>query len=240
MARITREKYKTRGGVFDAFTERNLFYLSSKGLFEEETLSPIKIGKEANIFSAKRPKSEERLVIKIYRLETCDFDKMFDYLVVDPRFAQLKNQKRKVIFAWARREYSNLLKARNAGMNVPTPYDFKDNILFMEYIEDEGQPALQLKDTHFTKTDYKKMLSKIIKQLRIMHNEAGLSHGDLSKFNILIKGDEPYFIDFSQAVPIESPNSRALLERDCKNIADYFQKQGLEVEAEDILKKVLE
>ena len=72
MAKITREKYKTRNNVFDAFTERNLFELASKGLFDEETMSPIKIGKEANVFSVT--KDGEKRVVKIYRLETCDFN----------------------------------------------------------------------------------------------------------------------------------------------------------------------
>ena len=101
MGKITREKYKTRNNVFDAFTERNIFELASKGLFDEDTMSPIKIGKEANVFSVT--KDGEKRVVKIYRLETCDFNRMYEYLAVDPRFSGLKHRKRQIIFNWCKR-----------------------------------------------------------------------------------------------------------------------------------------
>ena len=80
--------------------------------------SPISVGKESNVFSAK--KGNDRVIVKIYRLETCDFNRMYDYIKYDRRYVTLRKQKRKVIFAWAQREYRNLLKAREAGINVPT------------------------------------------------------------------------------------------------------------------------
>jgi serine/threonine-protein kinase RIO1 len=76
MAKISKEKWKVWGNVFDEFTFRTLFKLASQGHFEE-LKSPVSIGKESNIFSAK--KSKENIIIKIYRLETCDFNKMYDY-----------------------------------------------------------------------------------------------------------------------------------------------------------------
>ncbi|PIN69194.1 serine protein kinase RIO, partial [Candidatus Woesearchaeota archaeon CG11_big_fil_rev_8_21_14_0_20_43_8] len=74
-----KEKFKTYGDVFDNFTNRVLFKLMSQEHFEEDTLSPISIGKEANVFSAKT-KDGEFVVVKIYRLETCDFTRMFEYI----------------------------------------------------------------------------------------------------------------------------------------------------------------
>ena len=88
MAKITREKFKTWGNVFDQFTLRNLFELGSKGHFLE-LKSPISIGKEANVFSAET-KDKGLIVAKIYRLETCDFNRMYDYIKYDARYLNLK------------------------------------------------------------------------------------------------------------------------------------------------------
>ena len=78
MGKITREKFKTYGNVFDEFTNRNLFKLATQGHFEELE-STVSIGKEANIFTA-RTKDGELKIVKIYRLENCDFNKMYDYI----------------------------------------------------------------------------------------------------------------------------------------------------------------
>ncbi|MFT4304627.1 MAG: serine protein kinase RIO, partial [Candidatus Woesearchaeota archaeon] len=78
MAKITREKFKTYGNVFDEFTLRNLFKLNSQGYFED-FLTPIALGKESNVFSAIR-KDGKKVIVKIYRLENCDFNKMYDYI----------------------------------------------------------------------------------------------------------------------------------------------------------------
>ncbi len=53
---------------------------------------------------------------------------------------------------------------------------------------------------------------------------AGLVHADLSEYNILVKGKKPYLIDFGQAVVLKHPNASAFLERDIKNILQYFKK----------------
>src|SRR3989338_6492723 len=103
MAKKFRERFKTLNDVFDQFTIRNLFVLGSRGFFDEGTLSPVSIGKEANVFSAMR--GSEKVIVKIYRLETGDFNRMFDYIKPDPRYASLGRKRRDVIFAWAQREY---------------------------------------------------------------------------------------------------------------------------------------
>ena len=96
MPQKAREKFKTEHNVFDNFTNRTLFKLISEGHFEglESTIS---MGKEANIFSAKR-KDGSRVMIKIYRLEACDFNRMYDYIKEDPRYADIRGKKRKIIF----------------------------------------------------------------------------------------------------------------------------------------------
>ena len=77
------ERFKTLQGVFDEFTIRNLFELESKKIFEE-LVSPLKVGKESNVFIAK--KGRQKLIVKIYRVQNCDFNKMFHYIRQDPRY----------------------------------------------------------------------------------------------------------------------------------------------------------
>ena len=115
-----KEAFKTYDGVFDRFTFHTLFKLATQGHFDEGTLSPVKIGKESNVFSAK--KGKKKIIIKIYRLETCDFGKMYDYIRFDPRFFDVRKRRRLVIFSWVQKEFRNLLKAREAHVRVPTPH----------------------------------------------------------------------------------------------------------------------
>ena len=130
MAKKTKEEWKIYKNVFDNFTLLNLHKLSSQGHFDELT-SPVALGKEANVFSAV--KGSGRIIVKIYRLENCNFNKMYSYIAPDPRYAGVKKRKRLVVLSWVQREYRNLLKAREV-IRVPTPIAVKDNVLLMEFI----------------------------------------------------------------------------------------------------------
>jgi RIO kinase 1 len=233
MTKITREKFKTYGGVFDNFTLRNLFKLSSQGYFDDiETLSPISIGKESNVFSAK--KGEGKVALKIYRLENCDFNKMFDYIKYDPRYIGLKRQRRKVIFAWVQREYRNLMKARQAGVRVPTAYTFHNNVLVEEYFGNK-EPSPQLKDK--IPKNKKKFFDDLISQIKRLYN-AGLIHADLSHFNILNHDEKPVIIDLSTCTPVETSMADEYLKRDVRNIVNFFARYGLKRDIERTIKKI--
>lgn len=227
----SKEKFKTLKGVFDDFTERNIFKLISEGHFEGIE-SPLFIGKEANIFSAK--KGDKKVAIKIYRLSTCDFKRMYEYIRSDPRFPAVRRQRRKVIFAWSRREYRNLLKARDAGVRVPTPIASLYNILVMEYIGSDG-PAQKLNNA--IPENPKAFFNEVISNIKKLY-KAGLVHADLSPFNILNNDEKPVFIDLSQATPIEDPNAKEYLERDVRNICNFFRKLGIKADPEEIFKKI--
>jgi RIO kinase 1 len=222
MARITRERFKIRNNVFDQFTIRNLFKLSSEGFFED-LYSSICLGKEANIFTAKK-KDGSLIIVKIYRLENCNFNKMFDYIKQDPRYEHLSERRREIIFSWVQREFRNLLKAREV-IRVPSPIKVKDNIILMELIGNNDELSPELKDSYPKNPEefYDKIIDNIIKLYR-----HGLVHGDLSHFNILNNNDEPIFIDFSQATVTKSGQAEELLRRDVDNIVKFFNnKLGL-------------
>ena len=229
-----REDFKTRHDVFDEFTNRNLFKLISRGHFRGLE-SPVSIGKESNVFSALT-KDDERVMVKIYRLETCDFNRMFDYIKSDVRYTNIRRGRRHVIFTWVQREYRNLLKAREAGVSVPTPMAFLRNILVLEFIGSNDSLAPMLKDQ--IPKNPKDFFSKIIENMRKLY-KAGLVHADLSGFNILNYNGIPVFIDFSQATSLEDSRANEFLERDIRNICVFFRKLGLDADENKIKKKIM-
>ena len=232
MGTVQREEYKTLKNVFDLFTEKNIFKLISQG-YIDGLHSPLSIGKESNVFTAK--KSGEIRIVKIYRLQTCDFNRMYDYIKADPRYSGFSSKRRDVIFAWAHREYRNLLKAREAEVRVPTPYVVLQNILIMEFIGDE-KAARKLKDQQ--PEDAEAFFKETVEQMRRLYR-AGLVHADLSGFNILNHNEKPVLIDMSQSTPLDNPNAEQFLKRDVHNICTLFRKWGIKTDEEEILKKII-
>jgi RIO kinase 1 len=229
MAKKSKEEWKVRHNVFDQFTNRVLFKLSSKGLFDELE-STVALGKEANVFTAS--KGDDTVCVKIYRLHTCDFNRLFEYITTDPRYDTLKNQRRKVIFAWTQREYRNLLKVREIGVSCPKPYGFLNNVLVMDLI---GDTAPQVKDK--PPKDPKKFYEELVKNMKLMWKNKFV-HGDLSQYNILNDNETPVLIDFSQTTNSRNPKYKEYWERDVKNVSKYFKKLGVKT-SEDILMKEL-
>ncbi|MBT7903395.1 serine protein kinase RIO [Candidatus Woesearchaeota archaeon] len=243
MGKITREKFKIRGNVFDDFTERLIFKLEGK--YFDHIKSPVSIGKEANIFTAtgleekdSEDTEDERrpVILKIYRLENCEFNKMYEYIKVDPRYSNLKKKKREIVFSWAQREFRNLLKARESGVRVPIPIHCERHILVLEQIGKDC-PAPKLKDQ--IPQDIAKFYDKVAEEMKRLY-KGGLVHGDLSAFNILNDCENPVFIDFSQSTTTQNPMARELLDRDVKNICDHFKKIGLKTDEQNLRKQIKE
>ncbi len=228
-----KEEFKTWGDVFDQFTQKNVYKLISQGHFEGLE-SPISIGKESNVFSAIK-KDGGRVMVKIYRLETCDFNRMYDYIKEDPRYLKIKKGKRNIIFTWVQREYRNLIKARQANVNVPTPLTFLNNVLVLEFIGDDDGESPKLKD--LIPKNPKDFLDGILKNIRKLF-KAGLVHADLSAFNILNMDEKPVLIDFSQCTTINSSRAREYLERDIRNVCVFFRKNGMSPNEQKIMEYV--
>ncbi|MBS3100963.1 serine protein kinase RIO [Candidatus Woesearchaeota archaeon] len=228
-----KEEFKTMHDVFDGFTNRAIYKLITQGHFEGLE-SPISIGKESNVFSALK-KDGTRVMVKIYRLETCDFNRMYDYIKDDQRYTKFRRGKRNIIFAWVQREYRNLMKAREANVSVPTPLTFSKNVLVLEFIGDNDVIAPKLKDAIPKKP--KEFFNKIIENMKKLH-KAGLVHADLSAFNILNYNEKPVFIDFSQCTTFESSRAKEYLERDIRNICIFFRKIGLSAEEAKVKKEI--
>jgi RIO kinase 1 len=223
--------------VFDSLTLKTLYKLSKQGHLEFLN-GAISTGKEANVF--KGADDEGNLVaVKIYRVITSDFKKMQYYIHGDPRFNVNPNNKRQMIYSWVMKEYRNLTRAYEVGINVPKPIIAKNNVLIMEYVDDEyGDPAPLLRHAHVDNPEI--VVNEIIEAMEKLYKDAEIVHGDLSGFNILIRDNKPVIIDVSQSVLKDHPLALELLKRDINNIIKDFRKMGVEVSRDEIKRKIMD
>jgi RIO kinase 1 len=124
---------------------------------------------------------------------------------------------------WQNAEVDALYQLAAAGVRVPKPYNFIEGVLLMELITDaNGSAAPRLNDLTFDREQalvyHNFLLKEVIKMLC-----AGIVHGDLSEYNILLDTHGPVIIDLPQAVDAAANNNAAvMLERDVNNLARYF------------------
>lgn len=125
--------------------------------------------------------------------------------------------------AWQSAEVDALYRLADAGVRVPKPYNFYEGVLLMELVTDaSGNAAPRLNDVTFTaeeaRTHHQTLLKEVVRMLC-----AGIVHGDLSEFNILLGDEGPVIIDLPQAVDAASNNhASSMLERDVGNLSDFF------------------
>ena len=125
--------------------------------------------------------------------------------------------------AWKAAEVECIYRLREAGVRVPEPYVFAEGVLIMELIaEDNGEPARRLVDLTPTPAEAERMFHFLLREV-VKMLLAGVVHGDLSDFNILMSADGPVIIDFPQAVdPAHNNNAKKLLIRDVDNLTWFL------------------
>jgi RIO kinase 1 len=125
--------------------------------------------------------------------------------------------------AWQHSEVDALYKLAGAGVRVPHPYGFYEGVLLMELVADEhGEPAPRLNDLQLSEDQAREFHTMLIRQVVLMLC-AGIVHGDLSEYNILVDSKGPVIIDLPQAVDAAANNNASrMLERDVENLANYF------------------
>ncbi len=234
-------------GVLDGPTLLALYELIRKKVIKK-IYGVVSTGKEACVYWAKGFQDED-LAVKIYLTSTAEFKKsIWKYIAGDPRFDRIDmSDFRKVIFAWTRKEYRNLVRLSRAGVRVPEPIAFYRNILVMEFIGKNGARAPLLKEAYeadmLSKEELVEIFNTIIQFIQRAYCIAKLVHADLSEYNIMVtEKAEPVIIDVSQAVDRDHPLAHEFLARDIKNIHRFFSKEaGLEIQSiEELYEKVIE
>ena len=248
------EQFKLQESVFDDATLAAVYKLVQDGYIDAFG-GPVSTGKEASVFEAlggqagERPDSGARtaddtpghpdreVAVKVYRINTSNFRQMRDYLEGDPRFEGIASDKKAVVLAWTKKEFANLSRARKAGVRVPEPIAVQRNVLVMELVGHADDRARRLSEV--TVENPETAYGVVREYMRRLYR-AGLIHGDLSEYNMIIHDGELVVIDLGQAVTVHHPNAGEFLERDCVNVANFFTRAGHSVSAEDLRAYVTE
>jgi RIO kinase 1 len=141
--------------------------------------------------------------------------------------------------AWQSAEVGALFRLAAAGVRVPRPYNFHAGVLLMELIaDDEGNAAPRLNDTELTPEMaidlHRRLIGEVVRML-----SAGVVHGDLSEFNILLGADGPVIIDLPQAVDAAGNNhAQRMLVRDVDSLRRFFGRTAPELLATDYGKEI--
>jgi RIO kinase 1 len=141
--------------------------------------------------------------------------------------------------AWQSAEVGALFRLAEAGVRVPRPYNFHAGVLLMELVtDDEGNAAPRLNDVKLTPEIAIELHRRLIREVVRMLS-AGVVHGDLSEFNILLGTDGPVIIDLPQAVDAAGNNhAPRMLVRDVDNLRRFFGRFAPELLATDYGKEI--
>ena len=208
----------------------SLATLHDQGIIDE-VLRPLMSGKEAQIYLVS---SGDRVcVAKVYKeAQNRSFKHRASYTEGrkvrnsrDQRAMEkrTKHGREQEEAAWRSTEVDVIYRLHAGGVRVPVPYHFIDGVLVMELITDaEGNPAPRLGDVHFEPDEateiYHQLMREVVRMLC-----AGVVHGDLSDFNVLLGADGPVIIDFPQSVDTaHNSGARSLLIRDVDNLHRFL------------------
>ncbi|WP_376691812.1 PA4780 family RIO1-like protein kinase [Wenzhouxiangella sp. EGI_FJ10409] len=206
--------------------------LAEDGLIDE-VLRPLKSGKEADVFVV-RCGAEKRCAKVFKEANVRGFKQAVQYQegrnVRNSRRARAMNKRtrygqKEQEKAWLSAEVDALYHLSAAGVRVPRPQGFVDGVLLMELIVDsEGNVAPRLDGMTMSAEQARDYHDRIIAEI-VRMLAAGLIHGDLSEFNVLVDETGPVIIDLPQAVNAAANNSAAMmLVRDVDRMKRFFGK----------------
>lgn len=211
-------------------TPKRIQPLVDEGLVDE-VISQLMSGKEATVYVVRS--GDDIRCAKVYK----EADKRsFKQAVLYQEGRKVRNSRRARAMekgskfgrdqqeeAWQNAEVEALYRLANAGVRVPTPYGCFDGVLLMELVTDaEGNVAPRLNDVSMSAekalNDHALVMTYVKRMLC-----AGLVHGDLSEFNVLVDSEGPVIIDLPQAVDAAANNhAKWMLARDVNNMTQYY------------------
>lgn len=232
------EEYQVLEEVFDKSTLMTIYDFLNKNVIDE-IHGVVKAGKEARIYWAK-DKTGKELAVKIYLTIAAEFKRgKIQYIRGDPRFKRVKHDTRSLVFAWALKEYKNLRLAQKAKVKVPKPIAIKKNVLIMQFIGKNGNPAPELREAPPKKPEF--IYRKVLEYIERLYHKADLVHSDISEYNIMVWRGRPVIFDMAQSVLRSHPLADEFLKRDLQNLNRYFRKLGVSVwPVNEIYRKMVE
>ncbi|MBS97829.1 MAG: serine protein kinase RIO [Oceanospirillaceae bacterium] len=211
-------------------TPKRLLPLLEDGLIDE-VLRPLMSGKEASVYVVRC--GDEVRCAKVYKeAQKRGFKKAALYQegrkVRNSRRARAMEKgsrfgRNQTEETWQNAEVDALYKLAAQGVRVPEPYGCFDGVLLMELVtDDEGDVAPRLNDVAMSAEQAREDHLLVMEYVKRMLC-AGLVHGDLSEFNVLVDDYGPVIIDLPQAVDAAANNNaRTMLERDVNNMTRYY------------------
>jgi len=227
-------------------TPKRLQPLVDDGLIDD-VLRSLKSGKEADVFVVRC--GDEIRCAKVYK-EANKRNFRNNVLYQEGRNVRGSRQARalekgsrygrkEAEEAWLSSEVDALYRLAAAGVSVPQPLGFFDGVLLMELVtDDDGNAAPRLGDVEFDADTARElhgvMIGEIVQMLC-----AGLVHGDLSEYNVLIGPEGPVIIDLPQAVNAAGNNNAfSMLARDVENMSNYFGQFAPELIGTDYAEEI--
>ena len=141
---------------------------------------------------------------------------------------------------WLGHEYEVMRTLWEAGATVPYPVSYDDHGgMLLEYLGDEVAAAPRLAQARLGRGDAELAWVQLREELRVLI-EAGWVHADLSPYNVLWWQRRVWLIDFPQAVDlVQSPHGFEFLHRDVSNVSRWFERHGVDVDAELVYAELL-
>lgn len=232
------EEYEVLEEVFDKSTLMTIYDFLNKGVIDE-IHGVVKAGKEARIYWGKDRNGKE-LAIKIYLTIASEFKKgKLQYIEGDLRFKHVKHETRALVYAWALKEFKNLQLALKAKVRVPKPIVVRKNVLIMQFIGKNGNPAPELRELPPKNPEF--IYNELLEYIERLYQKVELVHGDISEYNVMVWRNKPVLFDMAQAVLFSHPMAIMFLKRDLQNVNRYFKKLGVKVmPVDELYKKVAE
>ncbi|MGC9071673.1 MAG: RIO1 family regulatory kinase/ATPase [Acidilobus sp.] len=196
------------------------------------------VGKESEIYLSWTPTGLQ-IALKLHREGTRSFRGLLRTRWY--RALSRRSQLYGVAIEAAGREFAALTSVRRAGGLVPRPIDKALHAVAAEYLD--GVELVKARE--LSRDEAVTILNDVLTTVKAAYRIAGVVHGDLSAYNVLVvrgsKGVRGYVIDWPQYLDASDPLARQTLLRDLVNIATYFNKTlGLDIGVEDLLREVEE